>query len=190
VSKRADDIRIIDLAAPVLTPTQQAAIAAASRMPVSLTEDAVLTAARQRTGLSDFGAQDFCARLCVWLAAADEDAELNALGRATVFGNCVRVLSNRLRLEDLLKRHPEILDVEIRQPIIIAGLPRSGTTHLINLISADTRLRSLPFWESLEPFPAPEDVPGPDGVDPRLQRCRQSYERGDRLLPLLRAIIT
>ena len=58
----------------------------------------------------------------------------------------------------------------------------------MNLISADTRLRSLPYWESLEPFPDPEDVAGPDGVDPRLARCRQAYERGDRLLPLLRAM--
>ncbi len=184
----ADDIRISDLAAPVRTPAQDAAIDAASRVPLSLTEDAVLSAACQRTGLSDFGAEDFRARLRVWLAAADEDAELNPLGRLTVFGNCVRVLSNRLRLEDLLKRHPEILAVEIRQPIIIAGLPRSGTTHLVNLISADPRLRSLPYWESLEPFPAPEDRAGPDGVDPRLARCRESAERADRLLPLLRAM--
>lgn len=183
-----DDIRITDLANPALTPAQQAAIEAARQTPVSLTEEAVLGAARQRAGLSDFGADDFRARLRVWLQAADEDAELNALGRLTVFGNCVRVLSNRLRLEDLLKRHPEIRDVEVRKPIIIAGLPRSGTTHLVNLISADTRLRSLPYWESLEPFPARDDVPGPDGVDPRLARCRQTYERGDRLLPLLRAM--
>jgi Sulfotransferase family len=183
-----DDIRITDLATPVLTAAQQAAIAAAQQTPVSLTEEAVLMAARRQTGLSDFGADDFRERLRVWLQAADEDAELNAVGRATVFGNCVRLLSNRLRLEDLVKRHPEILDVRIRRPIIIAGLPRSGTTHLVNLISADTRLRSLPYWESLEPFPGPEDLPGPDGVDPRLARCRQLYERQDRVLPLLRAM--
>ncbi|HUI25254.1 MAG TPA: sulfotransferase [Candidatus Kryptonia bacterium] len=185
---RTEDIRIADLADPVLTPAQDAAIGAARAMPMSLTEDAVLTAARQKTGLSDFGAEDFRERLRVWLAAADEDTELSPLGRLTVFGNCVRVLANRLRLEELLKHHPEILDVEIHRPIIIAGLPRSGTTHLVNLISADTRLRSLPYWESLEPFPAPDDIPGPDGVDPRLIRCRQIYERSDRLLPLLRAM--
>jgi hypothetical protein len=157
-------------------------------MPVSLKEDVVIAAARQRTGLSDFGSDDFRERLRVWLAAADEDAELNALGRLTVFGTCVRVLANRLRLEDLLLRHPEIRDIEIRAPIIIAGLPRSGTTHLVNLISADTRLRSLPYWESLEPYPAPEDVAGADGIDPRLARCRQIYERQDLILPLLRAM--
>ena len=188
MAARPDDIHITDLAAPVLTPAQRAAIEAARGTPVSLTEDAVLAAARQRTGLSDFGAEDFRDRLRVWLAAADEDTELNPVGRLTVYGNCVRVLSNRLRLEELLRRHPDILDVPIRRPIIIAGLPRSGTTHLVNLISADSRLRSLPYWESLEPFPAPQDVAGPDGIDPRLTRCRESYERGDRLLPLLRAM--
>jgi hypothetical protein len=184
----APDIRIDDLASPRLTPEQRAAIDGASRIDVRLTEDAVIAAARGRTGLSDFGDDGFRARLRVWLAAADEDAELGPLGRATVFGNAVRLLANRLRLEDLVKRHPGILDVRIDRPIIIAGLPRSGTTHLVNLISADTRLSSLPFWESLEPFPAPDDVPGAGGLDPRLARCRQSYERSDRLLPHLRAM--
>jgi hypothetical protein len=184
----ADDIRITDLAQPVLTDAQRAAILAASQTSVSLSADAVIAAARQRTELSDFGAEDFRERLRVWLQSADEDRELNALGRATVFGNCVRVLSNRLLFTRLLKRHPEIDDIEIRQPLIIAGLPRSGTTHLVNLISADRRLRSLPYWESLEPFPKDGEVAGPGGIDPRLLRCRESYERGDRLLPLLRAM--
>lgn len=184
--QRPPDIRITDLAHPVLTREQQAALDAMSGVTVRFTEDEVLTAATRATDLSDFGADDFRARLRVWLAAADEDAGLNALGRLTVFGNCVRALSNRLRLEDLIKRHPEILDVEIRRPIIVVGLPRSGTTHLLNLISADSRLRSLPYWESLEPVPVPGDPPGPNGEDPRLLRCRTASEMQDRMLPLLR----
>ena len=61
------------------------------------------------------------------------------------------LLKNRLRVEDLLRRHPEILDDRIVAPIVICGLPRTGTTHLHNLMSADPALRSLPYWESLEP---------------------------------------
>jgi hypothetical protein len=186
--ERPDDIRIADLARPVLSPVQEAAIAFAARNPVVLDEATVIAAARRETGLSDFGAEDFRERLRVWLAAADEDAELNALGRMTVFNNCVRVLANRLRLEDLLRRHPEILDVEIRRPIIIAGLPRSGTTHLVNLISADERLRSLPYWESLEPIPRPEERADAEGVDPRLRRAREAYARQAQTAPLLRAM--
>jgi Sulfotransferase family len=184
----AGEIRISDLAAPLLSPAQEAAIAFAARNPVTLDEPTVIDAARRATGLSDFGTEDFRERLRVWLAAADEDTELNPLGRMTVFNNAVRVLANRLRLEELLRRHPEIHAVEIRGPIIIAGLPRSGTTHLVNLISADERLRSLPYWESLEPIPDAAETPGEDGVDPRLRRARESYARQAQTAPLLRAM--
>lgn len=188
MSAPRDDIRIADLGNPVLTPAQQAAIDHAARISVTLSEDAVLSAARRQTGLSDFGADDFRARLRVWLQAADEDAELSPIGRLAVFGNCVRLLANRLKLEDLLRCHPEILDVEIRRPIVVAGLPRSGTTHLLNLMAADTRLRSLPYWESLEPVPVCGEGPGRDGRDPRYVRCLTAYEQQAARMPLLRAM--
>jgi putative ubiquitin-RnfH superfamily antitoxin RatB of RatAB toxin-antitoxin module len=170
----------------VLTPVQQGAIEAASRMPVTFEEGAVLEAAVKQTGLSDFGPDDFCERLGVWLQGVEEDADLGPVGRIGVFRDLVRYAANRLRLEDLLRRHPEILEIEIERPIVIAGLPRSGTTHLLNLIAADERLRSLPYWESLEPIPDPNEAPGPDGVDPRLVRCREGYALQDALVPLLR----
>ena len=184
----SERIRITDLATPELTGSQEAAIAAAARMPVTLSEAVVLEAARRQTGLDDFGADDFRVRLRVWLQSADEDATLGPLGRLAVFGNCVRYLANRLRLEDLVRRHPEIHDVPIRTPIIVAGLPRSGTTHLVNLIAADTRLRSLPYWESLEPIPIRGEGPGRDGRDPRYLRCLAQYEQTSARMPLLRAM--
>jgi hypothetical protein len=188
MTDRPPDIRIADLAQPLLTPGQKATVAAMGRMPVHFTEDAVLKAATERTGLSDFGPDDFRERLRVWLASAEEDVTLGPVGRVGIFNDIVRYAANRLRLEDLIRQHPAILDVEIRRPIIIAGLPRSGTTHLVNLISADQRLRSLPYWESLEPVPVPGEEAGPDGEDPRLARCRQNFLRQDGLLPHLRAM--
>jgi hypothetical protein len=186
MAERPDDIRIDDLAAPVLTPMQTAAIEGAGRAPVKLAEGAVLDAAVERTGLSDFGPDDFRERLRVLLASADEDADLGPVGRLGVWNDCVRYAANRLRFEDLLRRHPEILEVEIERPIIIVGLPRSGTTHLLNLIAADERLRSLPYWESLEPIPDPAEAPEPGGEDPRRARCRNNHELQDALMPLLR----
>jgi len=186
MTDRPDDVRITDLADPVLTPAQRAAMEAAGRMQVALTEDAVLREAMQRTGLADFGLDDFHERLRVQLQSLDEDPFLGPVGRVGAFADCVRFAANRLRLEDLLRRHPEILDVPIERPIIIVGLPRSGTTHLLNLMSADRRLRSLPYWESLEPVPARGDGPGRDGLDPRFLRCREAYLRSCALLPYLR----
>jgi hypothetical protein len=183
---RPDDIRISDLASPELTPIQMKIMEAAGGMSVEFTEEAVLAAARKATGLSDFGNDDFRERLAIWLQAVDEDELLGPVGRIGVFRDITRYATNRLRFEDLLRRHPEILEIEIERPIIIAGLPRSGTTHLLNLIAADRRLRSLPYWESIEPIPIPGEEPGPDGVDPRLARCRASYQQQDVMMPLLK----
>ena len=140
------ELHIADLAEPVLTPMQEGARNGAEKFPVDLSEETILGEAVEHTGLSDFGDPDFRTRLVVQLESVNEDEGLGAVGRIGVYRDLVRYAANRLRFEDLLKRHPEILDVEIREPIIIGGLPRSGTTHLLNLIAADSRLRSLPYW--------------------------------------------
>ena len=183
-----EDIRIVDLAEPVLTEGQKAALAAADGIRVEFDPDGILNEAKKKTGLSNFGDEDFRERFEVWVQSLSEDESLSSAGRIGAWSDTVRYAANRLRLEDLVSRHPEILDVRIEKPIIIIGLPRSGTTHLLNLISADSRLRSLPYWESLEPVLMPGDDAGPDGLDPRLRRCRENFERTDGLLPHLRAM--
>jgi len=71
-------------------------------------------------------------------------------------------------LTDLLSRHPEIDDIELRSPVVIAGLPRTGTTHLHNLLATPSTFRTMPYWESVEPFPLPAEV----GVEPDPRRDR------------------
>ena len=181
-----ETIRIRDLANPVLTDLQRQAIESAP--PVTMTEQAVLDAARARTGLEDFGPEDFRERLRVWLASFEEDLGLGPLGRATMFGEAVRYASSRLRVEDLIRRHPEILDVPIDRPIVIAGLPRSGTTHLVNILAGDPRLRSMQLWETMEPIPAPDDVVAPGQIDPRFVRTRNAWGAFETVLPLMPAM--
>jgi hypothetical protein len=180
--------RIDDLRAPRCDDAQRAALEYGRGLDVRLDVDGLLHDARRRTGLHDFGADDFVARLRVMADAVDADADLHPLGRLAVRQRLVRLLANRLLVEDLCRRYPEILAIELRAPIIVVGLPRSGTTHLVNLIAADRRLRSLPYWESLEPVPRPGDGPARDGVDPRFTRCTQSYELQMAMVPLLRAM--
>jgi len=177
------DIRIADLGEPLLTDAQRAAIAAAP--PVRMEVEAVLDAARAATGLSDFGAPDFRERLAVWLQSFEEDAELGPLGRATMFGECVRYASTRLRVEDLFRRHPEIAEVLIDHPIMVAGLPRSGTTHLLNILAVDPRLRSTPLWETMEPIPGPDDT---GDSDPRYLRTQAMWGAFEATLPLMPAM--
>jgi len=112
--------------------------------PCDLTAEAVLDAARARTGLSDVGADHFRTRLAVWMQAGDDVAELAAVGRMNLFNEAVRLAANRLQVEDVITKASELLDIAIERPLIIAGLPRSGTTDLLQPMSADPRLRSLP----------------------------------------------
>jgi hypothetical protein len=74
------------------------------------------------------------------------------------------------------------------KPVIVVGLPRSGTTHLVNLLAADSRFRSLPLWESYEPVPNPNEAASPDGVDPRWARCQASWEAMQQGAPHIAAM--
>ena len=148
-----EKIRIEDLAQPILSDFQKGAIAYADSLETELSVKAVLGAAVEATGLEDFGPDDFEERLGLWLSECDEDPNRTGLGRLSLFNDCVRYASTRLKMRAFLERHPEIHEVEIVKPIIVIGLPRSGTTHLVNLIAADQRLRSMPLWESQEPIP-------------------------------------
>ncbi len=180
-----NDISIDDLFDPQLTQAQVAALAYGDAHPVSLTENAVLTAARKWTGLADFGPDDFRERLNLLLNEWDADADLTNLSRANLYNYTVRYASNRLLIQEALNRDPSIHDEVIDSPIIIAGLPRSGTTHLVNLIAADPRLQSLPLWESYEPVPLPGEQSLPGGIDPRYQRCADAWAGMQAVTPLL-----
>jgi hypothetical protein len=181
-----DVIRIRDLARPQLDDMQRAALAYADTLDLDLSVDAVLEKARSDTGLSDFGPGDFRERLALWLSEPDEDPDRTNLGRLMLFNDCVRYASNRLRIRQLLEEHPGIHDVEIRAPIIVVGLPRSGTTHLVNLIAADSRLRSMPLWEGQAPVAEDNPTRGPD--DPRWIRCQQAWEQMQAASPLVAAM--
>jgi hypothetical protein len=138
--------------------------------------------ATEETGLTDFGPADYEDRLGVLLAALREVDPVTPAGRVIFYSQIVQLLKNRLLLTDLLTRHPEIHDIELAPPIIIVGLPRTGTTHLHSLLAADPALRSLPYWESVEPFPMPAEV----GVepDPRRQRTDGGVWFLNQVMPL------
>ena len=184
----SNEIRIEDLGAPVLNDLQRMGLEYGEAKHTELTVDAVCTAAAGQTGLDDFGSEDFRERLGVQLEEVDADPERTGLGRMLMFGDSLRYATNRLRIRDLLKRHPEILDIPIEKPVIVIGLPRSGTTNLVNLLAADTRFRSMPLWESYEPAPDPNEVTSADGIDPRWARCQQMWEGMQAGAPFIAAM--
>lgn len=170
-------IDLDDLTAPVLTESQRQILDYTESRPALLDVDRMLEEAVLAAGTDDLGPDPgFRTRLGTYVQAIEADTGLRQLTRMTLRARIVRLLRNRLSLTDLLKRHPEILAVEIERPIIVVGMPRSGTTHLVNLIAADPRRRALPYWESQDPIPAPGGGPGPSGVDPRYLRVKAEHD--------------
>ena len=182
-----EDLRIADLRAPVLSEEQRQALADADATPFEVSVDAVISAAAAQARLDDFGPEDFLERLALLVDVVAWKGHTRLTQLSTI-RRMVGKAVDRLLTVDLLKRHPEIRDEPIEAPLVVAGLPRSGTTHLLNLIAADSRLQSLPYWEVLRPVPLlPDDEVGPDGVDPRRLRAEAGWERLQRLNPYARA---
>jgi len=182
---RPADLRIDDLASPRLPPellaTQPAIEDAAKALPLRL--DAMLELAARETGLDDFGDSLYREPFEVLLGALDRDPGLSPLGRVSTHAQLLQFLKNRLLIEDLWKREPEIGSVPLEAPIVIAGLPRTGTTHLHNLMAADPALRSLPWWESLEPVPPLAEQGRTFARDPRVERAAAGIAMRNAVLP-------
>ncbi len=184
---RPAPVRIDDLAEPRFPPAIAEAMAAVEPLAaeLSLEPDALLARAVAETGRSDFGDDGFRERLGVLTRALDHDTVLSPMGTVSVHGQLVGHLKNRLLVEDLIAEHPEILDVAIERPIVIVGQPRTGTTHLHNLMAADPALRSLPYWESLEPVLPPSERAEVEAgrPDPRPERTAVGLTFLDEALP-------
>jgi hypothetical protein len=185
MSARPAPVHIDDLAEPRYSDEVRAILdfmdEAGSQL--TLEPSQLMETARAETGLNDFGDDDFVERLGVLCRAMREQGGFNGAGVMQQHSFIVGLLKNRLLIEDLVRRHPEILEERITAPIVICGLPRTGTTHLHNLMSADPALRSLPYWESLEPVLAEREQPAPGAPDPRLGRTDMALSFLDAAMP-------
>lgn len=148
-----------------------------------LSEESMLAAAVRETGLSDWGDERFRVALQILINSLETEANLNFFGRYLYQQDCIRLLSNRLRIQADLKRHPEILEVPIYRPLFITGLPRTGTTLLHNLLAQDQANRWLAFWELVSPSPPPERETRE--TDPRIEAGEKMVKKYNSLAPLL-----
>ena len=85
---------------------------------------------------------------------------MSARGLMGVHANFKRFLVNRLRWEADVEKHPRILEEDVSDPIVVLGLPRSGTTKLQRFLSADPNVQATPAWAMFNPAPFPGEVPG------------------------------
>lgn len=147
---------------PLPVALLNAAGRAASRVGVGgqLDVDSMVAKARRRTGLSSFGDEWFMEPLSVLVRSINEEADLTLLGRLIQRRRIEGALATRLRVEELLRRRPEIRDIDLGRIVVIAGLQRTGTTTLHRLIASHPEMRAVAAWEGLNPMPLPREEPG------------------------------
>ncbi|WAG80245.1 sulfotransferase [Metapseudomonas furukawaii] len=119
-------------------------------------------------GLDDFGPGDVREALGVLDPALRDEARLSVQGRALLREKLVAQLVNRLVIEDHCKRFPEILRQPIDDPLVIVGLPRTGTTLLQRLLAVDPQFSKAQWWETRYPAPLPGE---------NLERPRERIDR-------------
>jgi hypothetical protein len=138
-------------------------------MPVQQSEDAVTIgsgimvgsfgalhdAARARVGLTDFGGEDYQEGLWILLRALDEDLCLSDFGVRFATDLITGVLAARLSTQEGWKRFPQYQNVTIARPLVITGLPRTGSTALQKVLSLDPQFQSLNLWLTAAPMPRP-----------------------------------
>jgi hypothetical protein len=134
-------------------------------MDVAARIDELVGRARQRAGLDDFGDDSWREGLTLLVHTVESSPGVNAGGRDYVYGQFVDALWNRLRIVDYLTHHPEVSDERIERPLVVLGLPRTGTSLASYLLDQDPRRRSLLTWEAENSVPpaSPETL----RTDPR-----------------------
>ncbi|MFO0691375.1 MAG: sulfotransferase [Myxococcota bacterium] len=151
--------------------------------------DELVASARRRTGLEDFGPEDFRTPMGRLLRAFDEEAELHLLGRAVLRSSVVRALECRLRLERIRAVDPELEATPVSAPVFITGMQRTGTTKLHRLLACAPELRHLTSAEGLNPTPLGRPVRDEPGDAERRMAFAKRAERGMKYMsPALFAI--
>jgi hypothetical protein len=125
-----------------------------TRVAVDFDPEALKAAARARNGLESFGDADFEEPLTVLCDSLDREASLSAAGREATRERLIGTLGERLKLEEWFRLYPEIAKEEVENPVVIAGLPRTGTTMLYRMLAAADGLAAPLFYEATQVSPA------------------------------------
>lgn len=150
---------------------------------VPLDEASLLASATRATGLNDFGDEHWREPFRILLQSLDEESELNLMGRIRSRSELLQLLQARLQIEETYKRHPEIDQEIIRQPIIVVGQGRSGTSLLTNVLAHDPNNGALMQWQATFPCPPPETASL--ATDPRIEQAHRLIEQWIRVTPTL-----
>lgn len=154
---------------------------------MTLAAHTLMEQARKQAGLEDFGPAPLREGLERFCASLNGEANLHESGERQVANQIRGNLVQRLKVQDWCARHPEIDAETIARPIIVFGLPRSGTTALSQFLAQDPGLRSIRRWEAAEFTPPPETAS--ERTDPRIEATRRAFEKRNKAMPELMSMV-
>ncbi len=137
---------------------------AAGNGAVEFDADTLIEEAVKQTGFDDFGSLPYREGLEVLLQTYDQHVR-DPEGRKRCRDRVLGQLATRLKCENAFNTIAEIASQEIVAPIFVTGLPRSGTSALLNLLVTAPENRGVLQWEVQFPDPWPDSKPG--DKDPR-----------------------
>jgi len=143
----------------------------------------LIETAKRRCNLDDFGGGDFFEGISRLLDSCHRESRLNLIGKIALRTDLIRILCSRLFMHRDRQLYPDVARQEIREPLFIVGLPRSGTTLLHTLLAADPEHRAPLTWEVMTPSP-----PTRDNEKRRIQRATQSCNCLNWLAPTFRHV--
>ncbi len=154
---------------------------------MNFTSEMLINQAKEATGLEDFGGDTWKLGLETLVHSLNTDMELNE-GCYNQFSMMLtQVLVNRLEVQKLIIQHPEIKEQSIKAPIIITGLPRTGTSIAHTFLALDPCARFLRNWESAMAVCPPPKLMSPS-IDPRIQSYQTAMDGFFSAIPQLRGI--
>jgi hypothetical protein len=116
----------------------------------------------RNSNLTDFGPEDdhYLEAMRVFIDSSLKESRLRS--EQNFYEFLIHCLSNRLKIADCIKKVAEIQNIQIRRPMFITGLPRSGTTIFSRLLAEDKNAKTFQFWELYSP--APSDLKSPSNM--------------------------
>eukprot|EP00903_Cladosiphon_okamuranus_P003394 g3392.t1 len=175
-------IRITDMDVPVPTEAMKGMLASLEGQHISMDRDDLLNLAKEQLDVAidiDDGLID---RFMAVFNEAVANAPMHQVGRMLFQQLVVGGIVQNSRMNAIRKAHPEIANTPIKEPLVVAGMPRSGTTYLLQLLASENDFTSIKKWESTTPFPSQKVLRG-EAPDTRIEMGEEAIKLIHSLAP-------
>lgn len=148
-----EKIHISDFENPLMTDAMNDIMVSLDGVPIALDSDSLVELAKAQIDVPFSYDEGILQRFAALYEEVEANGPLHNVGRMALQNMAVEGLADHSRLRYLFDTYPAIATQRIERPIIVVGMPRSGSTHLLKLLSTDPSLRTIKRWQTYQSFP-------------------------------------